>query len=240
MIDYIREHRERFGARPILTVLNEHGIGVAPSTYYAHQSRGFGPSERDLEDAYAANELFDLWKRNRRLYGRRKLWKAALRAGMVVGRDQVERLMRLAGISGIRRGKRRTVTTVSDPKAARHPDHVGRRWSWPTRPDQWWVADFTYVWTLAGFCYVSFITDVFSRRILRWRVMTSKTTTLVLSALEQSLFTRRRTNLGVHHDRVAASTDNSPSTRRWHSPRNSRTPGLPDRSGPSVTRSITR
>ena len=103
--------------------------------------------------------------------------------------------MKLCGISGVRRGKRTQVTTVSAPKAARHPDHVKRQWSWPSRPDQWWVADLTYVWTLAGFCYVSFITDVYSRRILGWRVMTSKTTTLVLSALEQSLFTRRRTNV---------------------------------------------
>jgi len=75
----------------------------------------------------------------------------------------------------------------------------------PSRPDQWWVADFTYVWTLAGFVYVSFVTDVFSRRILGWRVSTSKTSPLVLSALEQALFTRRRTDVQltasglVHH-----------------------------------------
>lgn len=175
-------------------MLNEHGIGVAPSTYYAHAARGFGPSDRDLEDAYAANELYGLWVRNRRVYGRRKLWKAAQRAGIQIGRDQVERLMSIAGISGIRRGPHKIVTTVADPKAVRHPDHVKRQWSWPSRPDQWWVADFTYVWTVAGFCYVSFITDVFSRRILGWRVMTSQPTTLVLSALEQALFVRRRTN----------------------------------------------
>jgi putative transposase len=54
------------------------------------------------------------------------------------------------------------------------------------------VADFTYVWTLAGFVYVSFVTDVYSRRILGWRVTTTKTTPLVLSALEQAIFTRRR------------------------------------------------
>lgn len=192
---YVREYAGKFGVEPILAVLNEHGIGIAPSTYYAHQARGFGPSSRELEDAYAANELCDLWVRNRRLYGRRKLWKAVLRTGIIIGRDRVERLMKLVGMSGIRRGRRTIVTTVSDPKAVRHPDHVQRRWSWPSRPDQWWVADFTYVWTVAGFCYVSFITDVYSRRILGWRVMTSKTTTLVLSALEQSLFTRRRTNV---------------------------------------------
>lgn len=194
MIDYVRAYAGVFGVEPILAVLNRHGLGIAPSTYYAHAKRGFAPTEAELADAYAANDLFDLWVANRRLYGRRKLWKAARRTGMDIGRDQVARLMGIAGMDGVRRGRRRTVTTERDPRAARHPDHIRRRWSWPTRPDQWWVADFTYVWTTAGFCYVSLITDVFSRRVLGWRVTTSKTTPLVLSALEQALFTRRRTS----------------------------------------------
>lgn len=195
MIEYVRAYASRFGVEPILAVLNEHGIGIAPSTYYAHAARGFGPSQRDLADAYATNELFDLWVFNRRLYGRRKLWKAAQRAGIDLGRDQVERLMKLAGISGVRRGRNKVRTTVVDPAVPRHPDLVQRQWDAPVRPDQWWVADYTYVWTVAGFCYVSFITDVFSRRILGWRVMTTQTSTLVLSALEQALFTRRRTSV---------------------------------------------
>ena len=52
------------------------------------------------------------------------------------------------------------------------------------------------MWTLTGFVYVSFVTDVFSRRILGWRVSTSKTTALVLSALDQALFTRRPRQAG--------------------------------------------
>lgn len=205
MIDYVRQHAHRFGVEPILEVLGEHGTKVAPSTYWAHAARGFGPTAAELGDAYAANEILDLWWANRGLYGRRKLWKAAARAGHDWGRDRVERLMKIVGIEGARRGRRTTVTTVRDERAPRHPDHIKRRWSWPTRPDQWWVADFTYVWTPAGFCYVSFITDVFSRRVLGWRVTTTKETPLVLSALEQALFTRRRTGYQftpdglVHH-----------------------------------------
>ena len=51
---------------------------------------------------------------------------------------------------------------------------------------------YTYVWTLEGFVYTSFVTDVCSRRILGWRTSSSKATPLVMSALEQALFTRRR------------------------------------------------
>ncbi len=58
--------------------------------------------------------------------------------------------------------------------------------------DLWRVNRCVYVWTLVGFVYVSFVTDVYSRRILGWRVSSSKTTPLVLSALDQALFARRR------------------------------------------------
>lgn len=192
-MDYIATYKHRFGVEPIIAVLNEHGVTIAPSTYYEYAARDFGPTAADLFEACAANELYDLWVANRRLYGQHKLWKAAHRAGIVRGRDQVARLMQITGICGAVRGKHTTTTTRrSQAPAARHPDHINRAWDAPTRPDQWWVADFTYVWTLAGFCYVSFVTDVFSRRILGWRVTTSKTTPLVLSALEQAVFTRRR------------------------------------------------
>ena len=191
-------------------MLNEHGIQIAPSTYYAYAARGFGPTDAEYDDAYAANVLHQLWVKNRRLYGRRKLWKTARRADHDWGREAVERLMKITGIEGARRGRRKTITTQRDDRAPRHQDRIKRRWNEPTRPDQWWVADFTYVWTPAGFCYVSFVTDVYSRRILGWRVTTSKTTPLVLSALEQALFTRRRTSFefttqGLLHDSDAGS-----------------------------------
>jgi len=129
------------------------------------------------------------------------------RNGHDVGRDQVGRLMRIAGITGTVRGRHTTKTTRSarQGQAPRHPDRVNRAWHTPTRPDQWWVADFTYVWTLAGFCYLAMLTDVYSRRILGWRVCTSKATPLVLSTLEQALFTRRRADMSftptelLHH-----------------------------------------
>ena len=204
-MQYVRSYRDRFGVEPILTVLNEHGMGIAPSTYYAHAARDFAPTEAELTEAYLVNRLFDLWVKNRRVYGRRKLWKAALRAGYDIGRDQVERLMKIAGITGIRRGKRMRTTVPATGEVPRHADYIERHWDLPWRPDQWWIADLTYVWTTAGFCYVSFVTDVFSRRILGWRVWTSMKTELVTSALNQALFTRRRTDVTftsqglVHH-----------------------------------------
>jgi putative transposase len=189
-------------------VLCEHGITIAPSTYWARHSAPV--SDADWEDARLANVLFDIWQDNWGVYGIEKCWAAMRRAGHPVGRDQVARLMGILGVSGAVRGRHRTVTTRRDGQAARHPDLIRRAWSAPVRPDQWWVADFTYVWTLAGFVYVSFVTDVYSRRILGWRVSSSKTTPLVSSAFEQALFTRRRhnstfTSKGIVHHSDAGS-----------------------------------
>ncbi len=194
IVRYLDDHADRFGVAPICRVLSEHGLPIAPSTYYAH--RACPVTQAELTDAYAANALLDCFRANRGVYGIRKLWHAMRRAGHDLGRDQVGRLMRIVGIEGARRGEHRTTTTVrsADATAARYPDLVQRRWRTPTRPDEWWCADFTYVWTLSGFVYVAFLTDVFSRRILGWRVTTSKSTPLVHSVLEQALFTRRRHN----------------------------------------------
>jgi Integrase core domain/HTH-like domain len=171
-------------------VLSAHGMTIAPQTYYKWRARPIRPAE--LEEAYLVNEIVDLYRRNKCVYGVRKMWHAARRAGLRVGRDQVGRLMRIACIQGVRRGVHRTVTTTRDERACRHPDLVKRGWKTPNRPDAVWVADFTYVWTASGFCYVSFITDVYSRRILGWRASMSKTSDLVTAVLAQALASRRR------------------------------------------------
>ena len=99
---------------------------MAPSTYYAAKSRG--PSQRAQRDAVLGPALVQLWKDNYCVYGAHKLWKTARRAGHDVGRDQVARLMRAAGIEGVRRGNR-VRTTKPDPGAGRHPDLVKRNFT---------------------------------------------------------------------------------------------------------------
>ena len=101
---------------PIITTLAAAKVKIAPSTYYAAKSRP--PSARQLRDEQLIPQLTALWKDNYRVYGARKLWKAARRTGHNVGRDQVARLMRAAGIEGVRRG-RPVRTTRPDPAAPR-------------------------------------------------------------------------------------------------------------------------
>ena len=187
---YINRFWDRFGVEPICAVLSEHGMTIAPQTYYRWLVCPIRPAE--VDEAYLVNEIVNIYRANKCVYGIRKMWHAARRAGLRIGRDQVGRLMRIAGVQGVRRGHHHVVTTTRDARVGRYPDLVKRGWKTPNRPDAVWVADFTYVWTASGFCYVSFVTDVYSRRILGWRVSMSRTTDLVTAALAQALTSRRR------------------------------------------------
>ena len=197
---FISEHKLRFGVEPICRVLTEHGVPIAPSTYYDAIRRP--PSARATRDEQLKAHIARVHAGNYGVYGARKVWLALNREGITVARCTVERLMRELGLHGARRG-RRIRTTRADAAAARAADLVRRHFS-PGRPDRLWVADFTYVSTWAGMAYVAFVIDAYSRRILGWRAATSMRTSLVLDALEHALWTRGREHRGgmaglVHH-----------------------------------------
>lgn len=152
---------------------------------------------------------------NYRCYGARKMWLHLRQAGHEVARCTVERLMKVLGLLGAQRGKAKH-TTISDPAAARAKDLVNRDFA-PLAPNRLWVADFTYVSTLAGWVYVAFVIDAYARRILGWKVSTSMTTDLVLAAINQAIFTRKRegvkdlTGLIHHNDAGSQGGFNRPS-----------------------------
>ncbi|HEX7792780.1 MAG TPA: IS3 family transposase, partial [Vicinamibacterales bacterium] len=120
--------------------------------------------------------------------------------GLRVARCRVRRLMRALGLAGAVRGRAWVTTTQADPVADRPADLVDRHFT-ATRPNQLWVADFTYVATWRGFVYVAFVIDVFARRIVGWRVSSSLRTDFVLDALDQAIYERCRHDLGdlIHH-----------------------------------------
>ncbi len=173
MTRYIDQHRDTLGVEPICQVL-----AVAPSTYYAARSRP--PSARAIADEVLKPEISRVHTANFEVYGVRKVWRQLCREGIGVGRDRVARLMDDLALRGATR-TRRIRTTVPAAVATRPADLVERLFS-AAAPDRLWVADLTYVWTRAGFCYASFVIDAFSRRITGWRVAMSLHTDLALDA----------------------------------------------------------
>ncbi len=183
----------RLGVEPICETLQ-----VAPSSYYA--ARGRPPSQRARRDTELTPRLIEIWTDNYQVYGSRKLWKTARRAGIEIGRDQTARLMRKAGIRGVLRS-RRVRTTRRDEAAGRHPDLVGRQFT-ASEPNQLWVTDLTFVATRAGVAYVCFIVDAFSRMIVGWRVAGHMRTPMVLDAIEMA-----RWNRGLQHPGLRCHSD---------------------------------
>lgn len=199
MIAFIDQYRDHYSVEFLCRVLSEHLEGgfITPRGYRAAKSRP--ASTRSIRDQILIEELKSIHAENYGVYGVRKLWHAARRAGWDIGRDQVARLMKIAGISGIRRGCR-PVTTRPAPVPDTRPDLVQRQFK-AVGPNRLWVADITYVRTLSGFVYTAFVTDVFSRKIVGWATRSSMTTeALPLEALEQAIMNARQdlSNL-VHH-----------------------------------------
>jgi putative transposase len=160
MIAYIDRNKHRYGVEPICRVLP-----IAPSTYYHAKRRP--ASARALRDTRLKTEIARVHAEHFGVYGARKVWRQLHREGIAVARCTVERLMRGLGLEGVRRGKPHR-TTTPDAAAARPADLVDRDFS-AQRPDQLWVADLTYVATWAGFVYVAFVIDAFSRFLVAGR-----------------------------------------------------------------------
>ena len=198
---FIDAHSAEHGVAPVCTVLTELGAAIAPSTYYEARSRP--PSARDVRDEELMIEIKDVHKKNYSVYGARKVWIALRRNGTDVAQCTVERLMSTLGLRGVLRG-RDPRTTVSDPKADRAKDLVGRDFE-PLAPNALWVADFTYIRTLAGWVYVAFVIDAYARRILGWKVSNRMTTPLVLDAINHAIWVRRTEGVTdltglIHHN----------------------------------------
>ena len=140
-----------------------------------------------------------VFEENYGVYGARKVWRQLNRDGVKVARCTVERLMRQLGLTGRVRGRRRT-TTIPAPVDDRPSDLVDRAFS-ASAPNQLWVADITYVATWSGFAYVAFVTDVFSRMIVGWRVANTLRADLALDALEMAIWARQHDEYPglVHH-----------------------------------------
>ncbi|HBA3006087.1 TPA: IS3 family transposase, partial [Escherichia coli] len=185
--------REQYGVGPVCSELH-----IAPSTYYHCQQQRHHPDKRSARaqhDDWLKREIQRVYDENHQVYGVRKVWRQLLREGIRVARCTVARLMAVMGLAGVLRGKK--VRTTISRKAVAAGDRVNRQFV-AERPDQLWVADFTYVSTWQGFVYVAFIIDVFAGYIVEWRVSSSMETTFVLDALEQALWARRPSGT-IHH-----------------------------------------
>jgi transposase InsO family protein len=161
-VAFIDDHRQTLGVEPVCRALQ-----IAPSTYYQHKAQEVDTdlrSPRQKRDDELRQAIQRVWDDNIKVDGARKIWRQLAREGFGVARCTVERLMRSMGLCGVVRGKVKR-TTIGSNRDPRPLDLVQRRFK-AARPNQLWVADFTYVVTWTSVVYVAFVIDVLSRMIV--------------------------------------------------------------------------
>lgn len=114
--------------------------------------------------------------------GARKLARMLKREGVAVGRRHVGSLMRLMGIEAIYRKRR---TSLPGPGHKIYPYLLGNLAI--ERPNQVWAADITYLPMAQGFAYLVAILDLYSRKVLAFRVSNALATEFCVEALQEAL-----------------------------------------------------
>lgn len=170
-------------------------LGVPRSTVYSRRNRK--PSQRAQETAALDVAIRAVHSENKGRYGSPRVHRVLLRNGHHVGRKRVEKRMRALELCG-RRSKRFRRTTVADPKHIPAPNILDRRFDW-ARPDQAWVGDITYIWTLTGWVYLATMIDLCTRAIVGWAVSRHCDTDLALRALNAAVARRKPPRGLLHH-----------------------------------------
>jgi putative transposase len=186
----MKTNQANFPVRAMCRVLD-----LSPSGYYAWLDRT--PSARARRDEELTQRIEAVWRENRRVYGRPRIYADLKEAGERVGEKRVGRLMKQAGIQGVSRRRRGMKTTRRNQDARPAPDLVERNFS-ADGPDQLWVADITYIPTWAGFLYLAVVVDAWSRRVVGWSMATHLRTGLVLDALNMATWQRQPERV-IHH-----------------------------------------
>jgi putative transposase len=156
------------------------------------------PCDRALTDAWLTAKIRLIHEGSRGVYGAPRIHaELRLEHGIRVGRKRVARLMKAAGIAGIR-PRKRWQTTIRVP-GVRPAEDLVRRAFRPSAANVLWVADITYLRTGEGWLYLAAVQDAYSRAIVGWSMATHLRASLVVDALQMALARRRPAPGVIHH-----------------------------------------
>jgi putative transposase len=169
-------------------------LGVSRSGFHAWLTRA--PSRRAREDDEIGAKVRASHIGSYRTYGARRVWHDLLAEGVSCGLHRVERLMRAQGLRA--RPRRRGLPKDHGDRSVIAGNVLDRQFT-ADRPNQKWVADFTYIWTAEGWLYVAAVIDLFSRRVVGWSMSSSMTAQLVTDALIMAIWRRGKPDALLHH-----------------------------------------
>ena len=170
-------------------------LDVSRSGFHAWLQRG--PSARETADENLTAKIRSSFVNSARTYGARRVWRDVLAEGFSCGLHRVERLMRMNALRA--RPRRRGLPKDSGPRSPAVAPNLLDRQFVAERPNQKWIADFTYIWTAEGWLYVAAVIDLFSRRVVGWSMKAEMTAQLVADALMMAIWRRGKPDALLHH-----------------------------------------
>jgi transposase InsO family protein len=182
-----------------------HLLGIARSSYYRYKCQT--KSRRDAENQVLAGQIWQVWDDGRRVYGYRRIHAQLKQNGILVGKERIRKLMKVANIVCLRK-KRTGIRTTRPDGAPVHANHLNQEFV-AEYPDQKWVSDITYIATQEGFLYLAGVEDLFSRKIVGLSMDDHMETTLVKTALDMAIYERDAQALLVHSDRGSQYTSHA-------------------------------
>ena len=171
-------------------------LGVSRGGFYAWLTRP--RSSRSRADEALSAKVRVSFIGSDRTYGARRVWRDVLADGASCGLHRIERLMRQQALRA-RPRRRRLPKDEGDRQMPTMPSNILNRQFEAERPNQKWIADFTYIWTAEGWLYVSAVIDLFSRRVVGWSMSASMTAQLVADALLMAVWRRGKPDALLHH-----------------------------------------
>jgi putative transposase len=170
-------------------------LDVSRSGFHAWLHRE--PSAREIADEGLTAKIRSSFVGSARTYGARRVWRDMLAEGLSCGLHKVERLMRMNALRA--RPRRRGLPKDGGPRSPAVAPNLLDRQFVAERPNQRWIADFTYVWTTEGWLYVAAVIDLFSRRVVGWSMKAEMTAQLVADALVMAIWRRGKPDALLHH-----------------------------------------
>ncbi len=186
---FIAKHREIW---PVSWLCG--ALGVSRSGFHAWLTRA--PSRRARSDEEIAARVRASHVASYRTYGARRVWHDILAEGIACGLHRIERLMRAQGLRA--RPRRRGLPKDHGERSIIAGNVLDRQFM-ADAPNQKWVADFTYIWTVEGWLYVAAVIDLFSRRVVGWSMQAEMTAQLVTDALVMAIWRRGKPDALLHH-----------------------------------------
>lgn len=187
-------------------------LDVSHSGFHAWLTRS--SSQRSVNDEVVGAKIYATFKASDHTYDARRVWRDVLAEGVSCGLHRFERQMRSQALRARPRLRGPPKYEGACLTSVIAPNVLDRQFS-ATRPNQRWIADFTYVWTAEGWLYVAAVIDLFSRRVVGWSMKAEMTAALVTDALVMAIWRRGKPDALFHCSDQGSQYSASTSRRCW-------------------------